>query len=171
MKLMSLWGEKQLGAEILFAPAKRFSRLAVVLMVLAMGVWTVRASDPTLIVPATVTIGEDDSTNLPVGVFDSAVPIFTVTLTATSSNPTLISNSYLNFNGGGTNRLLSIIPGLHQSGSATITVVATDSQPSSTTNTFTLTVVATNYPPFFTATIPDQTINENASATNWSFSI
>jgi hypothetical protein len=33
-----------------------------------------------------------------------------VTLTATSSNPSLISNSYLNFNGGGTNRFFQLFP-------------------------------------------------------------
>jgi hypothetical protein len=171
MKLMSLRREKQLGAETLFAPAKKLLRLAILLMVLAMGVWAARASGPTLTLPTSVTIGEDDSTNLPVGVSDSAVAIFTVTTTARSSNTNLLTNSHLTFNGGGSSRLLSIIPGVHKSGMATITVIATDSQPSSTTNSFTLTVVATNYPPFFTSTIPGQTRNENAPATNWSFSI
>jgi len=168
---MSLWEENKTGAELIFAPIQHWVRVALVLMALAMGTWTARAAAPVLTLPSSITIGEDDYTNLPVGVSDGAVAIFTVTTSAKSSNTNLFSNSHLTFNGAGTSRLLSIIPGLHKSGTATITVIASDSQPSSTTNTFTVNVTATNYPPFFTSTIPNETRNENASATNWSFSI
>jgi len=50
-------------------------------------------------------------------------------------------------------------------------VIARDSQPDSTTNSFTLKVVFTNYPPVFLTAFTSLTVNENARATNLSFAI
>ncbi|HZM03157.1 MAG TPA: hypothetical protein VFC44_09045, partial [Candidatus Saccharimonadales bacterium] len=149
-------------------------RLAKMLWVIGVmvGLHPVMASAlPVLTLPGSASVGQDASTDLAIGVSDSSVPIFTVTTTARSSNTNLISNASLTFGGAGTNRLLSIKPALHKSGTTTITVIARDSVPSSATNTFTLTVVATNYPPVFLKTIGIQTKNENAASTNLSFSI
>ena len=151
--------------------AKRLLRLMTVLALLIFGGVAAQASGPVLTLPTSPTVVEDSSTDLDIGVTDSAVSIFTVTMTATSSNTNLISNSSLAFGGSGTNRLLSIRPKLHQYGATTITVIASDSQPATTTNTFTLTVDFTNYPPEFLTSIGDQTRNENAPSTNFSFSI
>jgi hypothetical protein len=126
---------------------------------------------PVLTLPASVTVGEDTLTEVSIGVNDDAVAIFTVITTATSSNTNLVSNASLVFSGSGTNRLLVIKPLLHKFGTNTITVVATNSQPAKVTNSFTLNVVATNYPPTFFKTIANRTENENAAATNLSFSI
>ncbi len=49
-----------------------------------------------------------------------------VVLTGSSSNTSLISNSGLSFGGSGANRTLIITPELNQTGSSTITVIATD---------------------------------------------
>ena len=118
-----------------------------------------------------MTIGEDANDEQSIGVYDTNVAIFTVTVSATSSNTNLISNASLGVGGSGTNRLLTLSPRLHQSGSATITVTASDSEPASFTTNFTLTVTPTNYPPVFVTTVGDQSRNENSPTTNWSFTI
>ena len=145
--------------------------IVIILATLVLGGLGARAAGPVLTLPASVTLGEDTTTNLGFRVSDSAVAIFTVITTASSSSTNLVSNSSLAFNGSGTNRLLSIRPGLHKFGTNTITIIATDSQPASVTNTFTLNVVQTNYPPVFLKTIANQTKNENAASTNLSFTI
>jgi len=152
-------------------PALALVRLAVMCSILAVGGLAAQAAAPVLTLQSTYTVAEDSSTDLDIGVTDTAVPIFTVVTSAKSSNTNLVSNSSLVFSGSGTNRLLSITPGLHKSGTTTITVIATDSQPASTTNTFTLTVTFTNYPPVFLTYIGNLTRNENAHSTNLSFSI
>jgi hypothetical protein len=126
---------------------------------------------PELTLPSSITLAEDGSTNLDVTVTDSAVPIFTVITTATSSNTNLLNNSDLWFSGTGTNRVLSIRPGLHMSGTTIITVIASDPQPESITNSFTLNVISNNYPPMFLTSIADLTRNQNARPTNLSFTI
>jgi hypothetical protein len=153
------------------APVKTLVRQIVTLALLLLGGVTAWATAPVLVLPASVTIGEDTTTNLNIGVTDTGQSIFTVFTSASSSNTNLVGSSGLVFSGAGTNRLLRIRPGLHQSGTATITVVATDSQPASTTNTFTLNVTFTNYPPVFLATVGDLNVNENTGATALPFVI
>jgi hypothetical protein len=170
MKYSLLSVNSKIGAEN-FATTKRWARLIMVCATLVVGSLAARAAGPILTTPDSVTIGEDTFTDVAIGVTDGAVPIFTVTTVATSSNTNLVSNASLVFSGFGTNRLLSITPGLHQSGTATITVIATDSQPSSTTNIFTLNVTFTNYPPVFNTSIANQTNNENATSLVLPFSV
>ena len=153
----------QSGTEI-FATTKQLARLILACALLALGSWAAQAGPPVLTLPGTITVAEDGATNVAFSVTDSAVPIFTVTTIASSSNTNLVSDSSLVISGFGTNRALAIKPALHQSGTATITVIASDSQPASVTNTFTVNVTFTNYPPVFLAPIANHTINENASA-------
>ena len=91
--------------------------------------------------------------------------------TASLSNNFHQSNANLVFSGAGTNRLLLITPSLHQSGTATITVIASDAQPASTTNTFTLNVTFTNYPPVFLTTITNITNNQNSAPMSLPFAV
>jgi hypothetical protein len=148
-----------------------FLRLFFAYALLAFSGWSARAAVPVLTVPASVTVAEDGFITVNIGVTDTAVPIFTVSTTATSSDTNLISNANLVFGGSGTNRLLSIRPGLHQYGTNTITIVATDSQPASTTNTFTLNVVFTNYPPVLLTNITNQIVNEDSALLNLPFTV
>src|SRR5581483_634189 len=150
-------------------PARNIARFIAAVTLMAAASWS--AAAPVLILPTSPSVGEDVSTTLSIGVTDGVTPIFTVQTTASSSNTNLISNASLAFNGVGTNRSLAIRPGLHLSGTTTITVVASDSTPSSTTNSFVLTVTATNYPPVFVQTIANQSENENSPVTNCSFII
>ncbi|HWD18424.1 MAG TPA: hypothetical protein VHB20_04030, partial [Verrucomicrobiae bacterium] len=162
--------QKDGSADEISRAAAAFVRHLIALMLLLLGAVTAAAA-PVLILPSSPSADEDVPTTVSVGVTDAGAAIFTVKTTATSSNTNLISNASLTFNGSGTNRLLSIRPILHKSGAAVITVVASDANPAKTTNTFTLTVNATNYPPTFTKTIANQIRNENAASTNFVFSI
>jgi hypothetical protein len=79
--------------------------------------------------PTSITLAEDGSTNLNFAVSDNTAPIYTVITTASSSNSILLSTSDLWISGSGTNRVLSIRPALHVSGSTKITVIASDDRP------------------------------------------
>jgi hypothetical protein len=88
-----------------------------------------------------------------------------LSVTATSSNPSLVPNptvSYLSPNTSGT---LSFTPAASGGGSATITVTVNDGQAlnNTVTRTFTVSVAMVNQPPTLTS-IPDQTVNEDAAA-------
>jgi len=66
----------------------------------------------------------------------------TVSITGSSSNTTLVPNANIVFGGSGANRTVTVTPALNRSGSATITVTATDAAGGSTSDSFVLTVVA-----------------------------
>lgn len=85
----------------------------------------------------------------------------TVSLSAVSSNPSLIPNP--TFTGSGASRTLNYTPVSNANGTATITVTANDSQSANNlfTRTFTITVAAVNDVPTLTALSP-VTINEDA---------
>ena len=170
MKSRLLSGNNQVATES-FATTQRLVRLIMILAMLALGGLTAQADGPVLTAPYTITLMEDTATNVPIGVSDATASFFTVAITAKSSVTTLVTNSTLIFTGNGTNRQLAIKPGLHQSGYTVITLVATDSAKASITNTIDLTVIYTNFPPVFTKAIANVTDNENAKATNLSFTI
>lgn len=79
----------------------------------------------------------------------------TVTLTATSSDPSIIPNPTVS--GSGATRTLTYTPVINASGSATITVTANDGQVQNNTfsRTFTITVTAVNDPPTITLSSPN----------------
>ena len=144
--------------------------VCVTLLILLSGL-AAHAAAPVMTLPSSVTIPEDEATNLVFSVSDTDSPLFTVTMTARSSNTTLVPNANLAVSGAGITRFLAITPALHKSGSSTITVIATDDLLESSTNTFTLNVTATNYPPTFTTVATNRVIREDAGSTNITFSI
>ena len=81
-----------------------------------------------------------------------------LTVTGSSSNPSLVPNANILFGGSGANRTLTITPAAGKTGTATITVTVSDGALTAT-DTFLLTV---NAPPTI-STIPTQTINEGAT--------
>jgi len=129
------------------------------------------AAAPVMTLPSTVTIPEDEATNLVFSVTDADSPLYTVTITARSSNTDLVPNANLAPSGAGGTRFLAITPGLHKYGTSTITVIATDDNLESSTNTFTLNVTFTNYPPSFTTVATNRVIREDAGSTNITFAI
>ncbi len=79
------------------------------------------------------------SAALPFTVQDAQTPASSLTVTATSSNPTLVPNSGILLGGSGTNRTVTITPAAGQTGTTTIALTVCD--PSlCTTTTFVVTV-------------------------------
>src|SRR6185503_8335899 len=68
-----------------------------------------------------------------------------LTLSATSSNPTFVPVPNIVFGGSGTNRSVTVTPATNQSGSSSIAVVVRDANSATATNVFTVTV-ANNVP-------------------------
>lgn len=89
----------------------------------------------------------------------------TLTVTATSSNPTLIPNPTVSYASPGATGSLSLTPAANANGTATITVTVNDGQVANNTvsRTFTVTVTAVNDVPTLAA-INNVSINEDASA-------
>ena len=93
-----------------------------------------------------------------------------LTLSATSSNATLVPNANITFGGGtGANRNVVITPAAGESGTATITVTVSDGALTASTN-FVLTVNAANTAPTITAIGPQST-NENTPTGPIAFTI
>jgi hypothetical protein len=95
-------------------------------------------------------------------------------VTATSSNTTLVPNDSANINvsGSGANRIVTINPTANLSGTTDITVTINRTG-GSENKTFTLTINAVNDPPSFTKG-DDQSVNENSGAqtvNNWATNI
>ncbi|NJK60117.1 MAG: hypothetical protein HC918_07595, partial [Oscillatoriales cyanobacterium SM2_1_8] len=112
------------------------------------------------------TINEDGNTGaLNFLVNDGETPAGSLTVTATSNNPTLVPNNpgNLGLGGSGSSRNLTVIPSANQSGTATITVTVSDGDLSAT-DTFLLTVNAVNDAPGFTLVGSSPNINEDAGA-------
>jgi VCBS repeat-containing protein len=82
-----------------------------------------------------VTVGDADSS--PAG----------LVLTASSSNVSLVPNANIVLGGSGASRTVTITPATNQNGTTTITLVVTDPQGATATDTFVLTVTAVNDAP------------------------
>ncbi len=89
----------------------------------------------------------------------------TLTVTATSSNPSLIPNPAVNYSSPGATGSLTFTPAADANGTATITVTVNDgdSQNNTVVRTFTVTVNGVNNPPTLN-TFNNVTINEDAGA-------
>jgi hypothetical protein len=79
---------------------------------------------------------------IPFTVGDAQTPANALTVTGSSSNPTLVPNANIDFGGSGGNRTVSVTPAPNQTGTATITVTVTDGSGATASDTFTVTVVA-----------------------------
>lgn len=83
-----------------------------------------------------------------------------ITITATSSDTTLIPDANIVIAGTGANRTVTVTPAANQTGTATITLTVEDSRGSTITDTFDVTVNDVNNAPATTA-ISDQTIDQD----------
>ncbi len=126
---------------------------------------------PTLTVASSVTVPEGSTSNLTFSVSDSVWAYYAVTVTAQSSNTNLVAKTGLVLSGAGPSRILAITPKAHQIGSATITLIASNPDNVTSTNTIALTVPFVNQPPVFTQTIADRTNNENSGAFVFNFRV
>ena len=92
------------------------------------------------------TTNEDTVKNVTFNLGDDTGSLI-ATVTATSSNTTLVPNANLSFSGSGGSLTLQITPAANQSGTTTITVTVTATNGRTATDTFDLTVTAVNDPP------------------------
>ena len=105
------------------------------------------------------TTNEDTPITITFGVSDTSPPITSVT--ASSSNQTLVPDANLVLSGTGNTRNLQITPAANQTGAVLITVNVTLLVGGTATDTFTLTVTPVNDAPSFTIG-PNQTVGEDA---------
>ncbi|WP_254508784.1 cadherin domain-containing protein [Anatilimnocola floriformis] len=119
---------------------------------------------PTISDIANQTTSEDTPLNgIAFTVGDAQTAAASLTVTATSSNTTLVPNANLTFGGSGANRTLNIAPASNQSGTATITVTVSDGT-TTTSDTFVLTVNAVNDAPTLAAISNPAALPLNAGA-------
>ncbi len=112
---------------------------------------------------ANQTVNEDVSVGpLAFAVSDRETVESALTITATSSNPTLIPAGNITITGGGPERLLVATPAANQSGVATLTVTAADAAGALTSETFTVTVNPVNDAPTI-SDVTNKTVNEDTA--------
>ncbi|MBA4147178.1 MAG: tandem-95 repeat protein [Verrucomicrobia bacterium] len=107
---------------------------------------------------------QEDSATAPISftVSDAETAAANLSVTASSSNQTLVPNANIALGGSGGNRTITVTPAKEQSGSATITIFVSDGI-NVVNRSFALTVTAINRAPQISA-IANQTIKENTSA-------
>ncbi len=116
------------------------------------------------------TISEDAATGaLSFTVGDAETAAASLTVSASSSNTSLVPNANLVFGGSGANRTLTVTPLANQSGAATITITVSDGT-LSTSDTFLLAVNAVNDTPTISSIVA-QTINEDAATSALAFTV
>ncbi len=125
---------------------------------------------PTISDTPNFTILEDTPTNIVVMVSDIESLASALTVSAASSNPTLVPNGNLVFApGGGAARTLTVTPATNQSGIATISVTVSDGT-DSRSDTFVLTVQEVNDPPTISV-ITNRSVLEDTSTGPIAFTV
>ena len=106
---------------------------------------------------------------IPFTVGDAETGAGSLTITASSSNTSLVPVANISFGGSGAARTVTVNPGASQSGSATITITVSDGT-SSTSTTFNLIITPVNDAPTVTP-IANQTTTENTPTGAIAFNI
>ena len=129
------------------------------------------ASPPTISPISDRTISEDTSTGpIPFTIADADTPVFLLTVTAYSSDVSIIPNSGILIFGTGADRTVSVSPSANASGGpATISLIVSDGE-STAFETFNVTVTPVNDPPAISA-VADVTINEGTSTGPLAFTL
>ncbi|MBB5036309.1 choice-of-anchor D domain-containing protein [Prosthecobacter dejongeii] len=125
---------------------------------------------PTVTGLTTQTILEDSATTaLPFTIADVETPAEELTLTATSSNTSLVPEANIVLGGSGEDRTITLTPLPNKNGSSVITIRVNDGT-ASRNFTFTLTVTAVNDAPTISS-IPNQTTDEDTATAAIPFTI
>jgi uncharacterized repeat protein (TIGR01451 family) len=118
---------------------------------------------PTISALADQTIAEDSSLGpIAVTVGDLESPAANLVLEGLSSNAALVPDGQIALGGSGSNRTVTITPGAHRSGTATLTLRVRDPDGMAASTSFLLTVTPSNDPPTL-ASVPDVTMSPNTS--------
>ena len=122
-------------------------------------------------IPPTISDVSNQSTNedtptsaIAFTIGDNQTPASALTVTASSSSPSLLPNANIVVSGTGANRTLVATPAANQFGQSVITLTVTDPGGLSATDTFTLTVNSVNDVPTI-STINDVVMNEDGDVT------
>lgn len=116
---------------------------------------------PTISNISNQTINEDGSKTISFNVSDVETANGSLTLSATSSNTTLLPINRITFGGSGGSRTVTLKPAANKSGSASVTITVSDGNKSAS-DSFLLTVNPVNDVPIIGA-IPDKTTNMNTT--------
>jgi hypothetical protein len=117
-----------------------------------------------------MSISEDTNTGLvPFSLVDPDSPLIVMTITATSSNLTLVPVKSIQLAGTGANRTIKVTPALNRSGTALITLVAAD-KTQRITMPFTLTVKEVNDLPILAKIGKPKALKEDGPASVVAFS-
>jgi hypothetical protein len=118
---------------------------------------------PTITAIADQTTNEDTATGaIGFTVNDAETAAASLTMSGSSSNPTLVPTANLAFGGSGASRTVTVTPAANQSGTTTITVTVSDGTLTAT-RAFVLTVTAVNDAPAITAIADQTTIKDTAT--------
>lgn len=116
------------------------------------------------------TVNEDTPTSaLAFTIGDAETAAASLTVSGSSSNPTLVPNGAIIFGGSGASRTVTVTPAANQSGATTITVTVSDGT-LTTSDTFPLTVIAVNDAPTI-GNIANQAVNEDAATGALAFTV
>ncbi len=130
----------------------------------------VNNTPPTISSITSPTINEDTQTGaISFTVADAQTTAGSLSVSGSSSNPTLVPNGNIVFAGSGSNRTITVTPAANQSGTATITITVSDGQLSASTS-FVLTVSPLNDPPTISS-IANQTIAAGKTTGPISFTV
>ncbi|MBI1874429.1 MAG: adhesin, partial [Acidobacteria bacterium] len=125
---------------------------------------------PTISNVANQTILEDAATSaIAFTVGDSELLAADLTLSASSSDTTLVPNANIVLGGSNASRTVTVTPAANQNGSATITITVSDGV-ATASDTFTLSVTAVNDTPTI-SDISNQTIDEDSATSALAFTI
>jgi len=169
-----VFGGSGANRTVTVTPAANQSGAATVTVTVSDGQATASASFPVTVTavndpptipsaPGPQTIPEDTSTGpMAITVGDVETAAGSLTLSATTSDATLIPASNIVFGGSGANRTVTVTPASQQIGTATVTLTVSDGEAAASTS-FTVTVTAANDPPTILSAPGAQTILEDTS--------
>ena len=92
---------------------------------------------------------------------DPETPVDQLSITGNSSDPKLVPNANIVFNGSGSSRTVTVIPAPNEVGAATITIAVKDENGERASASFLLTVAAAGHEPTLDP-LPDIRMNEDA---------
>jgi len=120
---------------------------------------------PTISAIPNQTIRVDTTTDpLPFQIGDTETPADELTVAGVSSNPTLVPDAGILFDGTGANRTVTVGPGFDQIGTTTITIYVIDSGGKSNSTSFVVTVLPLNTAPTLSTLTNVYTVSNTAFA-------